>query len=74
MKPSSTGKSMEPEYLPAKYPHILFNPQFSGIGYGMAANIPGFNVSEVLDATIKLIKDPEAKIMLIPDSPTGWEI
>ena len=74
MKPSYTGKSMEPEYLPAKYPHILFNPQFSGIGYGMAANIPGFNVSEVLDATIKLIKDPEAKIMLIPDSPTGCDI
>ena len=32
MRPSYTGKSEEPEFLPAKYPHVLFNPQFSGIG------------------------------------------
>ena len=41
---------------------------------GLASNIPPFNVSEVLDATIKLIKDPSAKILLIPDSPTGCDI
>lgn len=74
MKLAYDGDSYEPEYLPAKYPHVLFNPQFSSIGYGLASNIPPFNVTEVLDATIKLMKDPNAKILLIPDSPTGCDV
>ena len=74
MKKAYNGENDEPEYFPAKYPHILFNPQISGIGYGSASNIPPFNVQEVLEATIKLIKDPKAKILLIPDSPTGADI
>ena len=74
MKLGYDGESWEPEFLPSKYPHILFNPQFSGIGYGLASNIPPFNVAEVLDATIDLIKNPNNKIMLIPDSPTGCDI
>lgn len=75
MKPSYDGERMEPEsFLPAKYPHILFNPQLSGIGYGLASNIPPFNLKEVLEATIKLIQNPKAKILLIPDSPTGADI
>mgnify|MGYP004545279593 FL=1 len=74
MKLGYDGENYEPEFLPAKYPHILFNPQFSGIGYGLASNIPPFNVTEVLDATIALIKNPNAKIMLIPDSPTGCDV
>lgn len=74
MKLGYDGINMEPEYLPAKYPHFLFNPQFSGIGYGLASNIPSFNVGEVLDATIKLLKDPDTKIMLVPDFPTGCDI
>lgn len=74
MKKSYDGKGNEPEYLPAKYPHILFNPQFSGIGIGLASNIPPFNIQEVLEATIKLIKNPDAKIMLIPDFKFGVDI
>ena len=74
MREAYTGEGHEPEYLPAKYPHILFNPQFSSIGYGLASNIAPFNVSEVLDATIALMKNPKAKISLIPDSPTGCDI
>lgn len=74
MKESYDGERMEPEFLPAKYPHALFNPQLSGIGYGLASNIISFNVAEVLRATIKLIRDPHAKIMLIPDIPTGAEV
>lgn len=74
MREAYTGEGYEPEYLPAKYPHILFNPQFSSIGYGLASNIAPFNVSEVLDATIALMKNPKAKISLIPDSPTGCDI
>ena len=41
---------------------------------GLASNVPGFNVAEVLKATIKLIKNPKANIMLIPDIPTKAEI
>lgn len=74
MKESFNGESMEPLYLPAKYPCALFNPQLSGIGYGLASNIISFNIKEVLEATIKLIKNPKAKIMLIPDIPTGADI
>lgn len=74
MKLGYDGENYEPEFLPSKYPTILFNPQFSGIGYGTASNVPGFNVSEVLDATIKLIQNPDSKIMLVPDSPTGCDI
>lgn len=74
MKLGYDGENYEPVSLPAKYPYILFNPQFSGIGWGMSSNIPSFNVSEVLDATIELIRNPKANIMLIPDSPTGCDI
>ena len=74
MKMAYDGVSPEPEYLPAKYPHILFNPQISGIGFALASNIPPFNVTEVLNATIKLMKDRDSKILLIPDSPTGADI
>lgn len=74
MKPSYTGRKMEPEYLPAKYPHILFNGALSSIGTGLASNIPPFNVGEVLKATIKLLHNPDEKIMLVPDSPTGADI
>lgn len=69
-----TGESTEPIYLPSKYPVILFNPSFSGIGYGLASNIPPFNPKEVMEATITLIRDKKAKIRLIPDSPTGCDI
>ena len=57
---------MEPEYLPSKLPNILVNGSF-GIGVGMQINVPSHNVGEVIDATIKLIHNPKAKIVLIPD-------
>ena len=41
---------------------------------GLASNVPSFNVAEVLKATIKLIKNPNSNIMLIPDIPTKAEI
>lgn len=74
MVPSYNGMSEEPTLLPAKYPHVLFNPQFSGIGFGLASNIPPFNVTEVLDATIALIKDSNSKVMIYPDIPSGCDI
>lgn len=68
------GEHYEPDYLPARIPAVLCNPSFSGIGIGVATNIPPFNVSEVIGATIKLIKNPKADILLVPDSPTGCDI
>ena len=69
-----TGYGEEPEYLPARYPHALFNPQISGIGYAFSSGIPPFNITEVLQATITLIKNPNAKIFIAPDSPTGADV
>lgn len=74
MRPTYNGESKEPDYLPARIPMVLCNPQFSGIGIGVTSNIPPFNPTEVVDATIKLIKNPKAKILLLPDSPTGCNI
>lgn len=74
MRPTYDGALMEPDYLPARIPTVLCNPAFSSIGIGVATNIPPFNVSEVIAATKKLMKNPDAKIMLIPDSPTGCDI
>ena len=62
-----------PDYLPAKYPNVLLNGCL-GIGYGMSSNVPTYNFREVVEASIRLIKDPKAKIILIPDSPTGADI
>ena len=74
MKTSYTGKDKEPEYLPAKYPIALVNPQFSSIGYGTAANIAPYNFKEVMEATIKLLRNPNSDIKLIPDFPSGCEV
>ena len=74
MRPNYNETEMEPDYLPSRIPVVLCNPHFSGIGIGVAANLPPFNPKEVVDATIKLIKDPNAKITLLPDSPTGCDI
>ena len=66
-------ETYEPLYLPAKYPIILLNGCL-GIGYGDSSNIPPFNFKEVVETTMKLMKDPDAEILLIPDSPTGCNI
>lgn len=63
----------EPEYLPVKLPLLLINGTF-GIGVGMQCSIPSHNLGEVVDATLALIKNPEAKITLIPDLPQDCEL
>ena len=66
----------EPTVLPARVPNLLINGS-SGIAVGMATNIPPHNLSEVVDATVALIDEPElpdAELMQIikgPDFPTG---
>ncbi|MFH1479529.1 MAG: DNA gyrase subunit A [Candidatus Omnitrophota bacterium] len=66
----------EPTVMPAKLPCLLVNGS-SGIAVGMATNIPPHNLTEVLDAVIKIIDEPEVsikdlmKIVKGPDFPTG---
>jgi DNA gyrase subunit A len=70
------GTELEPEVLPAKLPNLLLNGQI-GIAVGMATSIPPHNLSEVIDATIHLIDNPQAglddllKHIKGPDFPTG---
>ncbi len=70
------GSLNEPAVLPAKYPNLLVNGS-SGIAVGMATNIPPHNLSEVLDATIHLVENPDATYedlmdyIKAPDFPTG---
>lgn len=66
-------ETKEPLYLPAKYPNVFLNGCI-GIGYGLSSNIPCFNFREVVEACITLMGNPEANIILIPDSPTGADI
>src|SRR5256714_1178698 len=73
------GTQKQPSVLPAKLPNLLVNGS-SGIAVGMATNIPPHNLSEVCDATIAIIDDPEitsdelSKFVLGPDFPTGGTI
>jgi len=73
MIPSYDGKTVEPVTLPARIPLILLNGSL-GIGLGFSTTIPPYNLNEVINATIKLIKNPDAKIRLVPDSPTGCDV
>lgn len=75
-RPNYDGSENEPSVLPAKLPNLLLNGQV-GIAVGMATSIPTHNVGEVVDATIELIDNPEAKLEDLmkhvkgPDFPTG---
>ncbi|MGM9643141.1 MAG: DNA gyrase subunit A [Eubacteriales bacterium] len=69
----------EPALLPTTFPNILVTPNM-GIAVGMASRIAPFNLSEVCDATIALLKSPKLTvdelldIMPAPDFPGGGEI
>lgn len=70
------GSEQEPVVLPAKLPNLLLNGQI-GIAVGMATNIPPHNLGELVDATIELIDNEDAKTDDLlkhvkgPDFPTG---
>jgi DNA gyrase subunit A len=74
--PNYDSSSREPALLPARLPNLLVNGS-SGIAVGMATNIPPHNLSEICDAAIALIADPDLddddllKIVTGPDFPTG---
>ena len=66
----------EPVLLPTTFPNILTAANM-GIAVGMASNICGFNLKEVCDAAIALIRNPDAELldyMPAPDFSTGGEI
>lgn len=66
----------EPTLLPASFPTVLVNAN-TGIAVGMASNICPFNLAEVCQTTIALMRDPEADIfqtMQAPDFPGGGQL
>lgn len=71
--PNYSETTEEPDFLPAKVPLLLINGSF-GIGLGFRVYIPRHNVSEVIDATLKLIENPDANITLIPECSMPCEI
>lgn len=73
MKDNHDGTLQEPITFPAKFPTILLNGSH-GIAYTMSSDLLPYNLNEVADATIKLLKNPSADVHLIPDSPTGCDI
>ena len=80
--PNYDGESTEPAVLPARFPNLLVNGS-TGIAVGMATNIPPHNMTEVCNAVIEVLENPELadnnETMLAavmkhikgPDFPTG---
>ncbi|MEI8079638.1 MAG: DNA gyrase subunit A, partial [bacterium] len=79
MRPTFDEKNLEPCVLPARFPNLLVNGT-TGIGVGMATNIPPHNLGEIIDATVALIDNPRTTIRELmqhlpgPDFPTGASI
>ena len=78
-QPNFDGTLAEPQYLPARLPHILLNGT-TGIAVGMATDIPPHNINEIADAAVMLLDNPKARlddvleIIQGPDFPTEAEI
>ncbi|MDD2751508.1 MAG: DNA gyrase subunit A [Candidatus Omnitrophica bacterium] len=77
--PNFDSSLKEPLLLPAALPNLLVNGS-SGIAVGMATNIPPHNLTEVADAIIHILENPQAEIKELmrfvkgPDFPTGGVI
>lgn len=75
-QPNYDDSLQEPVVLPTRFPNLLVNGS-EGIAVGMATKIPPHNLSEIIDATIELIKNPDITIEELikfipgPDFPTG---
>jgi len=74
--PNYDGSEVEPDVLPARIPNLLVNGS-DGIAVGMATKIPPHNLTEIVDAAITLINNPNAQLAEIlkfvqgPDFPTA---
>ncbi|MBU1215375.1 MAG: DNA gyrase subunit A [Gammaproteobacteria bacterium] len=77
--PNYDGSEHEPLVFPARFPNLLVNGS-SGIAVGMATNIPPHNMSEVVDACLALLREPDMDIEKLielvpaPDFPTAGYI
>ncbi len=75
-QPNYDEKELEPTVMPTRVPNLLVNGS-AGIAVGMATNIPPHNLTEVINATIALIDDPDISISGLieyipgPDFPTA---
>jgi DNA gyrase subunit A len=78
-RPNYDGTRTEPVVLPARIPNLLINGS-TGIAVGMATNIPPHNLTEVCNALIKLLDNPDLSAVQLsryvkgPDFPTGGQI
>jgi DNA gyrase subunit A len=74
--PNYDGKEMEPLVLPARFPNLLVNGA-TGIAVGMATNIPPHNLSDTIDACLRVLENPAVDledlidIVKAPDFPTA---
>jgi len=74
--PNYDESTLEPTVLPTRIPNLIVNGS-SGIAVGMATNIPPHNLTEVVNATIELVKNPKGGLIEVlkhvqgPDFPTG---
>lgn len=68
LSPSYNQDLMEPDYLISRFPDLLLRPSI-GFAYGIATNIPSYNLQEAFNAVIELIKDKYYDPVLIPDMP-----
>ncbi len=74
--PNFDESRKEPRVLPSRFPNLLVNGS-SGIAVGMATNIPPHNLTEVINACIAVLDDPEVTMVDLmehvtgPDFPTG---
>ena len=66
--PNYDGTTTEPTLLPVTFPTILANNTL-GIAVGMASNICSFNLEELCNATVALMKDPQADLREIIPAP-----
>jgi DNA gyrase subunit A len=75
-RPNYDGNEIEPDVLPTRIPNLLVNGS-DGIAVGMATKIPPHNLSEIVDATITLVNNPNAQLAELlkfvqgPDFPTA---
>ena len=74
--PNFDESKKEPRVLPSRFPNLLVNGS-NGIAVGMATNIPPHNLTEVINACVAVIDDPEVSMVDLmehisgPDFPTG---
>jgi DNA gyrase subunit A len=78
-RPNYDGTKTEPVVLPSRIPNLLVNGA-TGIAVGMATNIPPHNLTEVCQALVKLLDNPDLSVAQLcrwvkgPDFPTGGQI